>query len=48
MTFYAVAKGVIPGIYEEWSTAKEQVDGFPGAVFKLFKIREEADGFMAL
>ena len=48
MTFYAVANGVIPGIYEEWSVAKEQVDGFSGAVYKLFKTREEADGFMVL
>ena len=46
MSFYAVAKGVIPGIYEDWATAKEHVTGFPGALFKLFKSREEADEYM--
>jgi ATP-dependent DNA helicase PIF1 len=48
MSFYAVAKGVIPGIYEDWSSAKQQVEGFPGALFKLFKSREEADAYIAL
>lgn len=48
MSFYAVAKGVIPGIYEDWTTAKEHVIGFPGALFKLFKSREEADEYMTI
>jgi ATP-dependent DNA helicase PIF1 len=46
MTFYAVAKGRIPGVYNEWSAAKEQVDGFSGASFKLFKTEEEAVTFV--
>ena len=46
MTFYGVGKGRQTGVYEEWSAAKEQVDGFPGAVFKLFKTREEAAAFV--
>jgi ATP-dependent DNA helicase PIF1 len=48
MSFYAVANGRIPGIYEDWSSAKEQVNGFSGAVFKLFKTREEADAYMVI
>ena len=48
MSFYAVANGINPGIYEDWLTAKQQVDGFPGALFKLFKSREEADAYIAL
>ena len=48
MSFYAVANGINPGIYEDWLSAKQQVNGFPGALFKLFKSREEADAFIAL
>lgn len=48
MTFYAVANGRIPGIYEDWSSAKEQVNGFSGAVFKLFKTHEEASAFIEI
>ena len=48
MSFYAVANGINPGIYEDWSIAKQQVEGFPGALFKLFKSREEADAYIAL
>lgn len=44
--FYAVRKGRSPGIYENWSDAKEQVDGFPGAVFKKFKTYEEAEDYV--
>jgi ABC-type glutathione transport system ATPase component len=46
MTFYAVSKGHIPGIYEDWPEAKVQVNEFPGAIFKLFKTRNEANTFM--
>ena len=48
MSFYAVANGINPGIYEDWLSAKQQVDGFSGALFKLFKSREEADAYIAL
>ena len=44
MAFYAVSKGRIPGIYEDWLEAKVQVNEFPGAIFKLFKTRDEAHG----
>lgn len=47
MAFYAVSKGRTPGIYEDWLEAKVQVSEFPGAIFKLFKTRDEATAFMA-
>ena len=47
--FYAVAKGKAPGIYTEWfgkNGAQRQVIGFPGAVYKGFPSRQEAEGFL--
>ena len=44
--YYAVKKGRSPGIYETWADCKKQVDGFPGAVYKGFPVREEAEDFM--
>ena len=41
--YYAVAVGREPGIYTEWPLAKEQVDGFPGAMYKGFRDRAEAE-----
>ena len=41
--FYAVAKGIKPGIYKTWDEAKAQVDGFPGALFKSFASMTEAE-----
>ena len=40
--FYSVVRGHIPGIYTTWGEAKEQIDGYPGAVYKSFKTEEEA------
>lgn len=44
--FYAVRKGTKPGIYTDWETTKRQVNGFPGAIYKGFKTRSEAEAFM--
>jgi len=44
--YYAVANGQHPGIYDSWSEASEQVSGYPGAVFKGFKTREEAETYL--
>jgi ribonuclease HI len=44
-SFYAVAKGVRPGLYHSWSGvggAEEQVRGFLGAVYKGFTTLEDA------
>lgn len=39
---YAVRKGKHPGIYNTWNECKAQIDGFSGAEYKSFKIKEEA------
>ena len=43
--FYVIKKGLVPGIYENWDEAKKQVSGFPGAVYKGFMTREEAEAY---
>ena len=43
--FYAVKKGKVPGIYTSWEACKSMVHGFPGAVYKSFPTREEAEAF---
>ena len=43
--YYAVKIGKVPGVYETWDKCKEQVHGFPGAIFKSFPSREEAEVF---
>lgn len=44
--FYCVFKGFKPGVYTTWDEAKEQVNGYPGAVYKSFKTEEEAKKWM--
>jgi len=45
--YYAVKIGKQPGIYPCWEKgAKEQIQGFKGAVYKKFKTQEEAREFM--
>lgn len=41
--FYVVWKGNIPGIYDNWDTCKEQINGYTGALYKSFTTKEEAD-----
>ena len=41
--YYAVRTGKKPGIYNTWEECKAVVDGYPGAQYKSFKTREEAD-----
>lgn len=45
--FYAVRKGKIPGIYNSWDACKRMVDGYPGAIYKSFKSKKEAEDFVA-
>ena len=47
MKYYAVAAGRTTGIFTSWPAARAQVEGFPGAVFKSFKTREQAEAFLA-
>ena len=44
--YYAVKKGMVPGIYVSWEECKQNVDGFSGAVYKGFETREEAAAFI--
>ena len=44
--FYAVRVGRTPGIYLSWAECDAATKGFPGAVFKSFKTRAEAEDFM--
>ena len=44
--FYVVWKGRQPGVYDNLDDAMEQVDNFPGALFKSFaSAQEAADAF---
>ncbi len=44
--YYAVKKGLTPGIYTSWPECQAQVKGYSGAIFKGFATREEALAFM--
>ncbi|MEJ2689475.1 MAG: ribonuclease HI [Deltaproteobacteria bacterium] len=44
--FYAIAVGRKPGIYDNWPQARVQVLGFPGAVYKGFASKEEAEAWL--
>ena len=45
--YYAVKVGRSPGVYSTWNECKKMVDGFPGAVYKSFTNKEEAEKFVA-
>lgn len=40
--YYVVWNGVNPGVYDNWTDAKLQVEGYEGAKYKSFENREEA------
>lgn len=44
--YYAVRKGRETGIFDSWDLCKEQVMGCPGAVYKSFALREEAQAWL--
>ena len=44
--FYSVRKGRVPGIYQTWDACSAQVTGFPGAIYKSFESRDEAERFL--
>ena len=44
--YYAVKKGIKPGIYETWDECKKQVQGYSGAEYKSFTTLEEAQAFI--
>ncbi len=45
--YYAVKKGLKPGIYNNWDECKKQVHGFSGAVYKKFGTMEEAKDYIS-
>ncbi|KAH8593260.1 ribonuclease H-like domain-containing protein [Bisporella sp. PMI_857] len=45
--FYGVAVGRVPGVYEEWAEAEQQVVGVQGPKYKKFPTRAEAEAFVA-
>lgn len=45
-TYYAVAKGHNPGIYDNWLIAKENIKGFSGAIYEGFKTMNEAQEYL--
>lgn len=44
--YYGVKEGAVVGVYESWSECQEQIKGYPGAVYKKFKTRDEAYKFV--
>ena len=44
--YYAVRKGLVPGIYTSWGECQQNINGFSGAEYKGFFTKEEADAFL--
>lgn len=44
--YYAVKKGLTPGIYTNWADCQAQINGYSGAIFKGFATKEEAMEFV--
>jgi ribonuclease HI len=41
--YYVVWQGLEPGIYESWQACQTQIKGYPGAKYKAFDSRNEAE-----
>lgn len=41
--YYTVWEGHMPGIYNSWEACQRQIKNFPGAKYKSFKTRKEAE-----
>lgn len=46
MKYYAVKNGRKPGIFTDWASCKEQVDGYSGAEYKSFSTKAEAENYI--
>jgi ribonuclease HI len=44
--FYGVAVGRVPGVYEDWNDAAEQIKDVKGPKYKKFATRAEAEEFV--
>lgn len=45
-TYYAVARGLKPGVYSTWDECKAQVNGFKGAAFQKFSSEDAANAYI--
>lgn len=46
LKYYAVKKGISPGIYMSWPECEKMVKGYKGAIFKSFNTKQEAMAFI--
>lgn len=46
--FYAVRKGMVTGILDTWDECRDSVHGYPGAEYKSFGTRSEAETYLNL
>ena len=46
--FYAVKQGRKTGMFLTWDDCKKQVMGYPGAIYKSFGTREEAEAYLGV
>lgn len=46
--FYAIRKGIKPGIYTSWDECNKYIKGFSGAEYKGFATKEEAEVYLNL
>ena len=44
--YYAVRKGITPGIYFSWDDCKKQINKFSGAEFKSFNNISDAEEYI--
>jgi len=44
--FYAVKRGKTTGVFESWEECRISVEGYPGAQYKGFSTREEANAYL--
>lgn len=44
--YYAVKRGKITGVFDNWASCKESVDGYPGAEYKGFATLAEAKAYL--
>lgn len=44
--FYGIQRGRVPGVYTDWATAQEQIQGFVRPRYKRFLTKEKAEEFV--
>ncbi|RMJ27867.1 ribonuclease H [Aspergillus sp. HF37] len=46
--FYGIQRGRVPGVYTDWATAQEQIQGFVRPRYRRFLTKEKAEEFVRL